>query len=242
VLSRVAPPDRAERALDALEARLVDDDNGLIRLLTPPFDRTPHDPGYIKGYVPGVRENGGQYTHGVLWAVRAMAEAGRSDRAAELLEMLLPVHHGSGEGVERYQVEPYVVAADVYGTPPHVGRGGWTWYTGSAGWLYRIALESILGLEVERGCRLRLRPGLPSSWPGFRIAYRPPGTGAEYRIEVRRGEGEPARATVDGEAVELREGAVVVELVDDGIHDVVITDGPELGRRYAPTEGRDGSG
>ncbi len=189
VLSGVAPADRAERALDSLEEHLVDQRNGLIRLLAPPFDSTPHDPGYIKGYIPGVRENGGQYTHGVLWAVRATAELGRVDRAAALLEMLLPVNHARTPAeVERYRVEPYVVAADVYGTTPHVGRGGWTWYTGSAGWMYRTALESILGLEVHGGRWLRLRPGLPSSWPGFRLHYRAPG-GAHYEIDVRRGGG-----------------------------------------------------
>src|SRR5690606_5162248 len=129
-----APPERAAQALDAMEAHLVSENDGIIRLLTPPFDRTPHDPGYIKGYVAGVRENGGQYTHAALWAVRALAEAGRADRAARLLAMLSPVSHARTPGdVAVYQVEPYVVAADVYGVAPHVGRGGWTWYTGSAG-------------------------------------------------------------------------------------------------------------
>ncbi|MGH7447734.1 MAG: GH36-type glycosyl hydrolase domain-containing protein, partial [Longimicrobiales bacterium] len=134
VLSGVAPPDRAAQALDALEEHLVSEEDGLIRLLTPPFDRTPHDPGYIRGYLPGVRENGGQYTHGALWAVRALAEAGRVERAASLLEMLSPVSHTrTPQEVAVYQAEPYVIAADVYGEPPHVGRGGWTWYTGSSG-------------------------------------------------------------------------------------------------------------
>ncbi|MFN2370306.1 MAG: GH36-type glycosyl hydrolase domain-containing protein, partial [Candidatus Krumholzibacteriia bacterium] len=134
VLSKVAPPERARQALDAIERHLVDERHGLIRLLTPPFVDTPHDPGYIKGYVAGVRENGGQYTHAALWMVRAMAEAGRRERAAPLLEMLCPLTHtATPEGLARYQVEPYVVAADVYGAPPHEGRGGWTWYTGSSG-------------------------------------------------------------------------------------------------------------
>src|SRR5690606_4187172 len=146
VLSRAAPPERAAQALDAMEEHLVSEEEGIIRLLTPAFDRTPHDPGYIKGYLPGVRENGGQYTHGALWAVRAVAEAGRTERAARLLEMISPVSHGrTPEEVATYRVEPYVIAADVYGVAPHVGRGGWTWYTGSAGWMYRVALESVLG-------------------------------------------------------------------------------------------------
>jgi N,N'-diacetylchitobiose phosphorylase len=239
ILSRVAPSDRAGRALDSLEEYLVDEANGLIRLLTPPFDATPHDPGYIKGYIPGVRENGGQYTHGVLWAIRAMAEVGRADRAAALLEMLLPVSHASTPaGVERYRVEPYVVAADVYGTVPHVGRGGWTWYTGSAGWMYRIALESVLGLEIEGGRRLRLRPGLPSTWPGFRITYRVPGAGARYEIDVRRGDGGPTRATLDGEAAPVIDGATIIELEEAGVHSVRVTLGADAGRSYDPRTGQ----
>src|SRR5439155_564918 len=142
VRSGVAPPARAAQAIDAVERELVDEHAGLVRLLTPPFDRTAHDPGYIKGYVPGVRENGGQYTHAALWVVGALAALGRRERAAALLQMLGPVHHTrTAEAVAVYRVEPYVVAADVYGAPPHVGRGGWTWYTGSAGWMYRTALE-----------------------------------------------------------------------------------------------------
>src|SRR5205814_3533727 len=132
--SGVAPPDRAQSAMRAVEERLVCEQAGMIRLLTPPFDHTHHDPGYIKGYLPGIRENGGQYTHGVLWVVRALAEMGRGTRAVELLRMLTPVWHTSApDRLKVYQTEPYVVAADVYGEPPHVGRGGWTWYTGSAG-------------------------------------------------------------------------------------------------------------
>jgi N,N'-diacetylchitobiose phosphorylase len=219
ILSGVAPPDRAARAMDALEEHLVDEDAGLIRLLTPPFDRTPHDPGYIKGYVPGVRENGGQYTHGVLWAIRALAETGRSERAASLLEMLLPVRHaGTPEAVDRYRVEPYVVAADVYGAPPHVGRGGWTWYTGSAGWMYRVALESILGFTLVEGTRLRVRPRIPRSWPGYRIDYRRPGSDTRYAIDVRWHDeaGQRTAAVLDGAPVEAGDGVVEVGLADDG--------------------------
>ena len=214
VLSGVAPPERVEQALDAAEEHLVRDDESLIRLLTPPFDQTPHDPGYIKGYVPGVRENGGQYTHGVLWLVRAFAEAGRTDRAAALLAMLSPVHHTRNtDAADRYKTEPYVVAADVYSVAPHVGRGGWTWYTGSAGWTFRVALESILGFRIERGEALVLAPRIPSDWPGFSIRYRLPEGGGTVAIEVTRGE---AAATFDDVPVAVEDGAVRVALPRDG--------------------------
>ncbi len=235
VISGVAPAERAERALDALERELVSEEDGLIRLLTPPFDRTPHDPGYIKGYVPGVRENGGQYTHGVLWAVRALAEAGRVERAAPLLEMLLPVTHArSPSEVMRYRVEPYVVAADVYGEEPHVGRGGWTWYTGSAAWMFRVALESVLGLEVRGGDRVRLRPRIPAAWPGFRITWRIPGGRGELRIRVRREDG-VTRAWLDGQAVAVSDGVPEVPLPADGAaHELEVALGDDAARPYTP--------
>ncbi|HEU0053809.1 MAG TPA: protein ndvB, partial [Longimicrobium sp.] len=199
VLSGVAPEDRAEQALDALEEHLVSEREGIIRLLTPAFDRTPHDPGYIKGYLPGVRENGGQYTHGALWAVRALAKAGRRERAARLLAMLSPVSHGrTAEETAVYQAEPYVVAADVYGVAPHVGRGGWTWYTGSAGWMFRVALESVLGVTLEGGRFLRIAPCVPAEWPGYTVTWRHPG-GGTYEIAItQRGGDEGIRATLDG--------------------------------------------
>ncbi|QXD15157.1 hypothetical protein GQ464_017395 [Rhodocaloribacter litoris] len=225
VLSGVAPPERARQALDALEAHLVDERAGLIRLLTPPFDRTPHDPGYIKGYVPGVRENGGQYTHGALWAVRALAEAGRGDRAATLLRMLSPVAHAATpEAAGRYRVEPYVIAADVYGEPPHVGRGGWTWYTGSAGWMYRVVLESLLGLRLEDGRYLVLRPVLPGNWPGVRFTYRPDDRGTVYHVDVRTASNhERPRATFDGRPLAIEAGGVRVPLLRDGqAHRVIL--------------------
>ena len=200
--------------------------DGLIRLLAPPFDRTAHDPGYIKGYVPGVRENGGQYTHAALWAVQALAEAGRHERAARLLEMLSPASHARTlEAAQRYMVEPYVVAADVYGAPPHVGRGGWTWYTGSAGWMFRVVLETLLGGRLEQGATLVLRPRLPAAWPEVELRWRLP-DGTTYRISMvnpaGRG-GAVARATLDGEPLAIEAGAARVALRQDrGRHAVRI--------------------
>ena len=222
VISGAAPPQRAARALDALETHLVDERAGLIRLLTPAFDRTPKDPGYIKGYVPGVRENGGQYTHGALWAVKALLEAGRHERGARLLERLTPIAHTlSPADVARYRVEPYVIAADVYGEPPHTGRGGWTWYTGSAGWLYRVILESLLGFTLRDGSRLRLAPRIPKTWPGFRIHYRLPDGRTEYDIQVHNPQApqrpETPLLTVDDEVIPApKAGPVEVDLVRDG--------------------------
>jgi len=221
VISGAAALERAAQAIDAVERMLVDEKAGLIRLLAPPFDRDAHDPGYIKGYVPGIRENGGQYTHAAIWAVRAMAELGRRERAAALLEMLGPVHHSrDAKAVEVYQVEPYVVAADVYGAAPHLGRGGWTWYTGSAGWMYRVALESILGFHLEGGDTLCLRPCIPDSWPGYRIKYLRPDGRTRYDIEVRNPSGNAAAVksvAVDGNPVAR------VRLVDDGAaHQVIV--------------------
>ncbi|HEX8694753.1 MAG TPA: hypothetical protein VF746_20170 [Longimicrobium sp.] len=222
VISGVAPPERAARALDALEEHLVSEQGGIVRLLAPAFDRTPHDPGYIKGYLPGVRENGGQYTHGALWAVRALAEAGRTDRAARLLEMISPVSHArTPEEAAVYQAEPYVIAADVYGVAPHVGRGGWTWYTGSAGWMLRVALESVLGFTLRGGRALALRPRVPDDWPGFTLRYRLPDGRTTYEVVVARG-GETA-ASLDGEPLASEDGAVLVPLVRDGaVHRVEV--------------------
>ncbi len=219
VISDVAPSDRVEQCLDALERLLISDRDRLIRLLAPPFDRTDHDPGYIKGYVPGVRENGGQYTHAALWAVQALALAGRRARAAVLLEMISPVSHAhTAEAVATYRVEPYVIAADVYGAPPHVGRGGWTWYTGSAGWMLRVILETLLGFEVEGGTTLVLQPRLPASWPGCELCWRRPGSPETYVVAITndgRG-GIVTGATLDGDPVELRAGAARVPVVGDG--------------------------
>ncbi len=172
VLSGAGDPDRSRLAMEAVDQRLVRREHGLIQLLDPPFDKSTLNPGYIKGYAPGVRENGGQYTHGAIWTAMAFACLGDAQRAWELLSMINPVNHaGSPQAVATYKVEPYVVAADVYAVSPHTGRGGWTWYTGSAGWLYRLIVESILGLKLERE-KLRLSPCLPADWKGFNVHYR----------------------------------------------------------------------
>ena len=222
VISGVAPPERARMALDAVDRHLVDERAGIIRLLTPPFDQTGHDPGYIKGYLPGVRENGGQYTHGVLWAVRAFAEAGRHDRAAELLRMILPVNHAlTPAAVDRYKTEPYAVAADVYSVEPHVGRGGWTWYTGSAGWMWRVAVESVLGLRREAAI-LCLTPRIPADWPGFTLRYRTDARGTLYVVRVVRTEDAATTAEADGRPVPVdADGAAHVPLVSDGAEHAV---------------------
>jgi len=172
VISGAGEPARARQAMDSVDQRLVRRKARLIQLFDPPFDRSPIDPGYIKGYIPGVRENGGQYTHGAIWTAMAFALLGENERAWELFSMLNPVHHGrTPRQIATYKVEPYVVAADVYAIPPHTGRGGWTWYTGSAGWMYRLLVETLLGANLE-GDRLRLAPRMPKQWPGYKIHYR----------------------------------------------------------------------
>jgi cyclic beta-1,2-glucan synthetase len=169
VLSGAADPDRSQTAMDSLLEHLVRREDRLLLLFTPPFDKTAHNPGYIKGYLPGIRENGGQYTHGVQWAVWALAHLGRSEEAEELFRFLNPIYHG--QDPQRYRVEPYVVAADIYSTVPHIGRGGWTWYTGSAAWMYRLGLEGLLGLR-RFGDKLKIDPRIPGDWPEFEITYR----------------------------------------------------------------------
>jgi cellobiose phosphorylase len=200
VLSAAGEPERARQAMQAVDERLIRRDAGLIQLFDPPFDKSALNPGYIKGYIPGVRENGGQYTHGAIWTVMAFAKMGETERAWDLLSMLNPIHHSASPGqVATYQVEPYVVAADVYAMAPHTGRGGWTWYTGSAGWMYRLLLETMLGLRIE-GNQLRLTPRLPKSWPSFAIHYRYRQT--SYHITVNRlpeGASPSTRIRLDGQ-------------------------------------------
>ena len=211
VLSGASEPERSRLALDALDRLLVKDDARLIELLQPPFDHPEHDPGYIRGYVPGVRENGGQYTHAAIWAVMAFAEAGRTERAWQLFDMINPVRRGaSAAAIDIYKVEPYVVAADVLAVSPHVGRGGWTWYTGSAGWMYQLIIESLLGVRRD-GDALILEPRLPQAWLSLSIKYR--FETATYDIAIRRDTRvSGTRIVVDGVA----QGATRVALVSDG--------------------------
>jgi cellobiose phosphorylase len=158
--------------MDAVDAHLVRRDAALVQLLEPPFDQSPMNPGYIKGYVPGVRENGGQYTHAAIWATMAFAALGDCRRAWEILAMINPVNHAkTAEAAAVYKTEPYVIAADVYALSPHTGRGGWSWYTGSAGWLYRLILETLLGLSLETD-KLRLAPCIPADWTEYAVDYR----------------------------------------------------------------------
>jgi cyclic beta-1,2-glucan synthetase len=215
VISGAAEPARAERAMSAVEAQLIRRDSGLALLFTPPFDHTALNPGYIKGYPPGIRENGGQYTHAALWSVMAYANLGQGTTAAELLAMLNPINRASTRAdVHRYKVEPYVVAADVYSIAPHVGRGGWTWYTGSAGWMYRSGLESILGFRLQ-GNNLRLAPCVPEHWPKAEIFFRYRSSRYEILIENPQG---ISRGIVEAEldSVSLPCGSVTIPLVDDG--------------------------
>jgi cyclic beta-1,2-glucan synthetase len=183
VLSGAANPARATQAMESVNRRLVKQSEQMILLFTPPFDKSARDPGYIKGYLPGVRENGGQYTHAAIWAAWACAKLGQGDRAGELFRMLNPISHSdTPEKAARYKVEPYVIAADIYSVPPHTGRGGWTWYTGSSAWMYRLGMEAILGI-TRAGNALNINPCIPRDWPGFKVDYRF-GT-AHYKINVK---------------------------------------------------------
>jgi cyclic beta-1,2-glucan synthetase len=213
VLSGAGDPERSRTAMNALDQRLVRRDNALIQLLDPPFNTAAMNPGYIKGYVPGVRENGGQYTHAAIWATMAFAASGDSRRAWECFDLINPVHHGSdAETIATYKAEPYVVAADVYAVAPHTGRGGWTWYTGSASWMYRLVLESLLGLHIEAG-QLRIKPCMPVAWAGFTVHYRYRTT--PYTIVVVQTHGPIAavQVTVDG----LLQQSAAVTLIDDQV-------------------------
>jgi cyclic beta-1,2-glucan synthetase len=216
VISGAGEATRAARAMAALDKYLVRRNDQLLLLFTPPFNNPVRDPGYIKGYPQGIRENGGQYTHGAVWAVLAFIMQGDGDRAGELLAMINPIRHAdSPTAVQRYKVEPYVACADLYSEAPHVGRGGWTWYTGSAGWMYRTALEGMLGFNVRAGS-LELDPCIPHDWPGFEISFRH--RSARYEIVVENPRGVcrgVASVTLDGEAVE-ESRMMAVALEDDG--------------------------
>jgi cyclic beta-1,2-glucan synthetase len=215
VISGAADATRAAQAMAAADAQLIQREDGLALLFTPPFDQTPLDPGYVKGYPPGLRENGGQYTHAAAWSVIAFARLGQAEKAAELFAMLNPINRASTRtAVRRYKVEPYVVAADVYSVAPHAGRGGWTWYTGSAGWMYRAGIEEILGLQVQDD-HLSLRPCIPKHWPGFEIVFT--FKTSRYEIVVTNPDGVnggASRTIVDG--VALADPRAGIPLADDG--------------------------
>jgi cyclic beta-1,2-glucan synthetase len=220
VLSGAVPRRFAERAMDAVRTALIQRRPQLVLLLDPPFDRSAQEPGYIKGYPPGVRENGAQYTHAAVWVVMALARLGYGDEATEVFHMLNPINHArSAADVDRYKAEPYVVAGDVYARPPHGGRGGWSWYTGSAAWMYRAGLESILGV-TRRGETFAVDPCIPSSWPRFTIVWRYKNT--RYAVDVENPDGQCRGvrcATLDGAPVDVR----AIPLVDDGrAHEVRI--------------------
>jgi cyclic beta-1,2-glucan synthetase len=214
-ISGAAQPERASRAMAAVGRELIHTDDGLALLFTPPFDRTQLDPGYIKGYPPGIRENGSQYTHAAAWSVMAYAALGEGDKAADLFSLINPINHArTRTDIYRYKVEPYVIAADVYAARPHVGRGGWTWYTGSAGWMQRAGVESILGLLIE-GEHFRLDPCIPTTWPGFEITFRH--GSARYEITVTNPDGVcrgVVAASLDGKGI--TELPLRLPLLNDG--------------------------
>jgi len=229
VLSGAADPARAARAMASVERELIRPADQLALLFAPPFDRTPHDPGYIKGYPPGLRENGGQYSHAAMWAVLAFAKLGQGDKAAALFGLLNPINHAlTPEAVRRYRVEPYVIAADVYSVAPHVGRGGWTWYTGSAAWMVRAGLEGILGLRRE-GAFLRVEPCIPADWPGFEATVEFAGGRCEIVVENAGADALPGvRALLDGWPIDIGGDGVRVPL-DGHPHRLLLEIGPLAG-------------
>jgi cellobiose phosphorylase len=210
VLSGAGDAERSRTAMEAVDKLLVRREHGLIQLLDPPFDTSDLNPGYVKGYVPGVRENGGQYTHAAVWTAMAFAALGDSSRAWDLLAMINPINHArSPEEIAIYKGEPYVAADDVYAAHPHIGRGGWTWYTGSAGWMYRLIVESLLGLRLETD-KLYFEPCLPKEWDALKVHYRYRET--IYHITVlQRRDNSGACVTVDG----VEQSGKTISLVDD---------------------------
>jgi cyclic beta-1,2-glucan synthetase len=223
VISRAASPERARRAMEAVDKYLVRTEDRLMTLFTPPFVAPTHDPGYIKGYPAGIRENGGQYTHGVLWGIVAFAMLGNGTKAGELFSMINPINHArSRTAAMRYRVEPYVACGDVYSMPPNVGRGGWTWYSGSAAWMYRVAIEYMLGIRLQ-GQTLVIDPVIPNHWPGFDATFRHGGATYEIRVEnPQRRCKDVASIVMDGQAVDFTRPAIA--LTDDGqTHRVTVT-------------------
>lgn len=219
VISGAATAEKARKALESANELLVSEPEGIIRLLTPPFDKTAKNPGYIKGYIPGVRENGGQYTHAALWLTKAFAEIGDRDRAAELMQMLTPLNHAKNNlAADRYQVEPYAVAADIYGESPLTGMGGWTWYTGSAGWMYRVIMESILGLTIVDGNTVEVAPMISPSWKKYGGTIRDFDGQTEYEIEVVNPQKKSAgtlSAELDGKALPVTKDVVKCKMKRD---------------------------
>ncbi len=215
VLSGAGIRERTLIAMESVNRRLIRRADRLIQLLDPPFDTSELNPGYIKGYVPGVRENGGQYTHAAIWTAMAFAELGNSERAWELFDLMNPINHGSSpQSIARYRVEPYVVAADVYGVAPHVGRGGWTWYTGSSGWMYRLITESLFGVHLEAN-KLRFTPHAPKHWPTYTIHYRYHQTAYHITFNNRGSGSNVGRLSIDGVGQD-EQGGFAVHLVNDG--------------------------
>jgi cyclic beta-1,2-glucan synthetase len=223
VISKAADGARQRTALAEADRQLIKPSHGIAMLFTPPFDKTPLDPGYIKGYPPGIRENGGQYTHAACWMVFAFAQLGIHDRAHALLHMLNPINHSKSlEGAQIYRVEPYVVAADIYSAPGYPGRGGWTWYTGSAGWLYQAGLQAVLGLE-QRAEELHVNPCIPADWEGFEITLRRGET--KYEIKIIR-DTQEAGAPSPTDPDEAAGTHAVLRFTDDGkTHHVRLTVG-----------------
>jgi cyclic beta-1,2-glucan synthetase len=217
VISKAADPERAKRAMEAVYEQLIRFDDELIQLFTPPFDRTARNPGYIKGYPAGIRENGGQYTHAAIWAIWAFAELEQNDRAMDLFKLINPIYHSdTPDKVNKYRVEPYVIAADVYSTAPHNGRGGWTWYTGSASWMYRLGMERLLGL-TRVGDNLQINPCIPKTWQSYELNYRFGKTIYHIHVENLKG---TKQITVDGKI----SASTNIPLMDDEKkHEIIVT-------------------
>ena len=198
IISNAAKLARAQEAMEAVDRYLVDKDKGLIKLLAPPFDKSSLEPGYIKGYVAGVRENGGQYTHAAVWVILALTKLGLGDKAWKYYNMINPINHSNTELEARsYKVEPYVMAADVYIKEPHGGRGGWSWYTGASGWMYKVGLEDILGLKKIEGKGYKIEPCIPEMWNEYDINIK--NETEDYKIKVKRGEDKGI--TINGEKI-----------------------------------------
>jgi cellobiose phosphorylase len=220
VISGAGRIERVKEAMEALEHYLVKRDEGLVLLLTPPFDKGNLKPGYIKGYVPGVRENGGQYTHAAVWVALAYAKLGMGDKATEIFSMINPINHArTSMEAARYKVEPYVVAADIYEVHPNTGRGGWTWYTGASGWMYRVGIEHILGFN-KKGNKLKIEPCIPKAWHEYSIAYKYIDTIYDIKVMNPDGiNGEIKNFTVDGKSIREKE----IRLVNDKKrHEVIV--------------------